>query len=64
MKFKKIIYANKFDGLPKESDFKIVEEDLGDDLKDNGEYTQLLTEFILPKTTYSAITVLSNMKTS
>lgn len=36
MKIRQIIYAAKFEGSPKESDFKIVEEDLGDQLKDNG----------------------------
>lgn len=37
MKIKKIIYAEKFDGMPKESNFKIVEDDLGDDLKKDGQ---------------------------
>lgn len=36
MRIRKIIYAKKFDGLPKESDFKIVKEDLGDQLNENG----------------------------
>lgn len=36
MQFKKILYAEKFDGMPKASNFRIVEEDLGDQLNENG----------------------------
>nr|XP_039253131.1 prostaglandin reductase 1-like isoform X1 [Styela clava] len=35
MKISKIILRKQFDGFPKESDFELVEEDLGDDLKDD-----------------------------
>lgn len=37
MKFSKYIYAKEFEGSPKETDFKIVDEDIDENLKDNGE---------------------------
>lgn len=60
MKFSKYIYAEEFEGAAKETNFKVVEEEIDENLKDNGKISNIMRWsyiFVIRETTEFDVSV-------